>query len=464
MKNLLATFLASRVWSCDPASLEAWANARESIAHLAELGLSQGPLDRAKAALAGNNPMPYVVADGVATIPVQGVLMLNGPWWAAIDGDSTDYLHVRNLLARAAADPDVAKVILAIDSPGGDAIGLTETVAAIAAVRAAGKAIVAQVSGMCCSAAYFLACACDSIRAEADAMVGSIGTYAVLRDTSGLQEQLGIRMVLVSSGPVKGAGADGKVTDAYKAATQARIDALAAEFVSQVAVGRGMSLDVARSHATGDTWLGAAALARDLIDSIGACATAIPASLSASSDGTSPDDTTPAADPSAKETRMALKVSAQDMVDLVDAHAAHATLIQERAKAGDSKDQILAAVDTAKRTAAEQAKDARILALERDLAAKHTELAAVQAAHAADKTAHAAALAEAKGKQDAAAALAALAKGAGRDPGHGTVDGKPAAKDGAPTMTESEFLAAGPEARNEFKAKGGRLVPDAPAK
>jgi ClpP class serine protease len=56
--------------------------------------------------------------------------------------------------------------------------------------------------------------------ANVTAMIGSIGTYTILEDDTGYQDQWGFKYKVVSTGTYKGLGADGKVTDELVADVQ----------------------------------------------------------------------------------------------------------------------------------------------------------------------------------------------------------------------------------------------------
>src|SRR5688572_7587348 len=137
--NPILALIAARIWAAEPSALNAWACGKEGMGALVQAGMS--PVERANRALRGESVVVPAIVGDVATIDVQGVLMLNGPWWAKMDGDATDYLDIRAALDQVAANAAVREVVLAIDSPGGDAIGLAETVLAIERVQAAGKTV-----------------------------------------------------------------------------------------------------------------------------------------------------------------------------------------------------------------------------------------------------------------------------------------------------------------------------------
>jgi ClpP class serine protease len=78
----------------------------------------------------------------------------------------------------------------------------------------------------------------------------------------------GIKLHLVSTGPLKGAGGDGQVTDELLAATQKRVDDVNSFFLESLASGRGLSRDQVDSLATGEVFNANEALSNGLIDQI----------------------------------------------------------------------------------------------------------------------------------------------------------------------------------------------------
>jgi signal peptide peptidase SppA len=324
-------------------------------------------------------------AGSVATVHIDGVLMHAGPWWAKLDGDATDYMDIRAALDEVAQDSGVSEVILAINSPGGDAVGLAETVAAIDRVRAAGKPIRAHIGGMGTSAAYFLASATDEITAEPDALVGSIGTMTVLRDTTGLQSNVGIRLELIASGPEKAMGADGKITPEYRAQTQRRIDAFAAVFREQVGKGRKMTADQVAAVSTGDYWLASDAKFRGLIDAIGSAPS--PRAVRATAQAAS---TPLAAASNAQESPMDPKILAALAVMSANHPTQAEALAVEAAKPGATVASLEAFIAPIAAKAKEDAHAAEVADLKakltaaeksRDEAKAETEKAKAQAAH-----------------------------------------------------------------------------------
>lgn len=87
----------------------------------------------------------------------------------------TNYQSIVKEIKGAAGNID--EVVFIFDSPGGDVQGCHETAELIKSLPVE---TVAYVKGMCCSAAYYLASACDQVVVTETALVGSIGTVISL--------------------------------------------------------------------------------------------------------------------------------------------------------------------------------------------------------------------------------------------------------------------------------------------
>jgi signal peptide peptidase SppA len=209
-------------------------------------------------------PLYSTDSKGVATIPIVGVMTDYPDLFDDFLGCCPASTTV-NAIETAEQDAAVKVVDFYIDSPGGLASAGGTVAQAIAGMK---KATVARVGGMAASAAYRAASQADKIVAARDAQVGSIGTYTVLADTTGLQENIGVRLTLVASGPYKGLGADGKVSAALTEDTQREITEINDLFVADVKNGRGLSITHARELADGRVWIASAAKSLGLIDTV----------------------------------------------------------------------------------------------------------------------------------------------------------------------------------------------------
>src|SRR5690606_37769874 len=77
-------------------------------------------------------------------------------------------------------DPDVKMVILQIDSPGGEATGISEFAALVRKANAT-KPVIAYVSGYGASAAYWIDSAAGKVVISDTAILGSVGVVANFR-------------------------------------------------------------------------------------------------------------------------------------------------------------------------------------------------------------------------------------------------------------------------------------------
>lgn len=148
----------------------------------------------------------------------------------------------REQLANVAEDANVRALVIDFASPGGMAAGNSQAADAIRAVADSGKKVYGYASNMCCSAAYWMASACDELHAEQDAIVGSISTIYAGVDSSEAWRQEGLELKLFATGKFKATGMAGKKwTEEEEANIWSRINAIDAEFKGYVAQRRGIS-------------------------------------------------------------------------------------------------------------------------------------------------------------------------------------------------------------------------------
>ncbi len=272
--------LFAEVWLMEPSALARLLAVIGDVAMLApdaQTALSLDPTQR--------KPGAAQVVDGVARIPIAGpILKSRIPVLDKYAITHTGAADVRREVRAAAADPAVTAIVLEVDSPGGTVSGVAELADEVASVN--DKPVTAEVSGMCASAAYWIASQADHITATRGSFIGSIGTYSTIMDASRMFEDFGIKIHVLSSHELKGAGVMGaKVSDNQLADMQRIIDQLTESFVAGVADGRGMGVDKAKESATGQVWLAPEAMARGLIDAVSGPAPKSKVSPSTSSGG-----------------------------------------------------------------------------------------------------------------------------------------------------------------------------------
>lgn len=197
--------------------------------------------------------------------------------------DSYDAIAER---VRAAAASNAKGIILRIDSPGGDALGMIECAHELRATcKSAGKYLLAFVDGMACSAAYALASAASVIVVPPAGLVGSVGVYKAIVDATAADRAMGLQFQFYSSGERK---LDGNphipITDAAGAETQRHVDELAGLFFGLVGDMRPrVTADSVRAL-QGGSFLGQGAKDQGLADEVGTWADAL--AMVASSEAT----------------------------------------------------------------------------------------------------------------------------------------------------------------------------------
>ncbi len=211
----------------------------------------------------------YAYREGrTAVFDVYGAIVPRANLFSEWSGGTSCELLARDV-ALAADSEEIDDLLFVIHSPGGEVTGVSELAALIRGIT---KPKRAYISGMGCSAAYWLASACDSITVADTALVGSIGVMAVYVDDSKALEDAGYeRLTFVSSqSPRK--NRDPKSAGG-RADVQKRIDALAAVFVETVA--RNRNTDVATVLAKfgqGGVLVGTEAVKAGLVDRVGSYA------------------------------------------------------------------------------------------------------------------------------------------------------------------------------------------------
>lgn len=206
---------------------------------------------------------PYAVAEGVALIPVFGVIGKHLSSMETMCG-GVDVDDVVGQVEQAVSDPQVDQVLLWFNSPGGTVTGVPE---AAAKLRLLGmmKQIHAYTDGMMASAAYWLASQCQTITSSPSSDVGSIGVYLAWLDQADAAEAAGYKLELIKAGDFKAMGHPMiHISEDERAILQASVDEIYGRFKAAVWVVRG---DVPDSAMQGQTFSYDEQLENNLVDS-----------------------------------------------------------------------------------------------------------------------------------------------------------------------------------------------------
>lgn len=216
-----------------------------------------------------NEPQAYEIIDGVAVLPLEGVIAKRANLFTQISGGVSTELASRDLRA-ALADPAVHSVVLSIDSPGGTVDGTQGFANLVRSARDV-KPIVTLSSGVMASAGYWIGAAAQQIFiSDVTTMVGSIGVLATHRDKSKAEEQAGVKTTEIYAGKFKRIASEfGPLSDAGRETIQAQVDYMYSLFVSDVASHRGVTEEkVLKDMADGRVFVGKQAIAAGLVDGV----------------------------------------------------------------------------------------------------------------------------------------------------------------------------------------------------
>ncbi len=256
------------------------------------------------------------VRNGIATIPVSGVLVRRASWFDAMCG-AVDYVTLARELRSVLDDPAVTAVVLHFNTPGGEVASCSELALQIRAGRDI-KPIHAYVGDMCCSAGYWLASQCTEIHVSATALTGNLGVRMTGVDASRRLKREGLEVVDIISSETP-AKAHDLTKDDGRARCLKIVNDLAAVLFADVAEGRGVDVDaVKEQYGRGAIFVGADAVTHGLADAV-TTYEALLASLTAAERGEPHEVTMPASRaggrkpsrPNAKKNTPAPKASAK---------------------------------------------------------------------------------------------------------------------------------------------------------
>lgn len=219
----------------------------------------------------------YVLANGIAVLPVLGTLIRRGSWLDSLSG-MTSYGAIADGVAEALADRQVRGLMMEYDTPGGEAGGVFDLANFIRKASAeCGKPVWAHANELAASAGYALASAADRIWLSTTGEVGSIGVVAAHIDMSKADEQAGLKWTYVYAGDRKVEGnAHEPLGKQAKSAIQADVDGLYSMFTELVASNRSMSAEQVRSTQA-RVYRGSQALKANLADNVGTIGAAVQA-------------------------------------------------------------------------------------------------------------------------------------------------------------------------------------------
>jgi protease-4 len=160
----------------------------------------------------------------------------------------------REALLKAKADPDMAGVIIRINSPGGSVAASDTIYHEIMSFREKRKIpVYAYIMELGASGGYYVASAADRIIASPTAITGSIGVIAIKFNLEGLLSKIGVSEETYKSGPKKDFWTPFRPSTAEeKKMLQEIIDKLYARFLDVIYLGRQKVLNTEEIKALSD--------------------------------------------------------------------------------------------------------------------------------------------------------------------------------------------------------------------
>ena len=146
-------------------------------------------------------PLGYELKNGVAIIPIHGLLTKRAEFFSSLMG-ITSYDDIFSAISDAIDDEKVEKILLDIDSSGGEVGGLFDLVDFIFNSRNQ-KPIYSVANDYACSAAYAIASATSHIFVNRTSCVGSIGVIATHLDVSEADKKAGLKYTTIFAGEKK---------------------------------------------------------------------------------------------------------------------------------------------------------------------------------------------------------------------------------------------------------------------
>jgi len=185
-------------------------------------------------------------------------------------GTITSPYDVIRQLKKYGEDGSIPSVVLHINSPGGGVAASQEIYEEINKLREKGVKVVASMSAVAASGAYYVACAADTIVANPGTLTGSIGVIFEWPILSELMRKLGVKLEVIKSGDMKDVGSIGRpITRREREMLQSVVDDTYNQFVEVVSRERSLPIEDVIELADGRIFTGNQARDLGLVDVIG---------------------------------------------------------------------------------------------------------------------------------------------------------------------------------------------------
>ena len=216
-----------------------------------------------------NERKPYSVVDGVAVLPLVGVMAKKANMFIRISGGVSTQIFAQEFI-QALNDPQVRALVINADTPGGAVEGTPDLAEVIYNARGT-KPMIAWSDGTIASAGIWAVSAADKVYISSDVVVtGSIGVVTQHTDYSKRQKKAGVKTTEITAGKYKRiASPYSPLSSEGKATIQGQLDYIYSGFVDTVAKHRGMGVEeVLDRAADGRIFIGRQGIEAGLVDGI----------------------------------------------------------------------------------------------------------------------------------------------------------------------------------------------------
>ena len=213
----------------------------------------------------------------VGIVYVSGTIMdgkgASNPWQGSEGAFGTE---IREALEKAAADKSIKAVVLRIDSPGGSATASEIILDATKRLKAK-KPLVVSMGDVAGSGGYYVACAAETVFADATTLTGSIGVLSGKLATTEMWGKVGITFKEYKRGQNAGIfSSEAVYSDSERARMRAFMDDVYGVFKNHVTEIRGNRLKKPIDDlAGGRVYTGRQALELGLVDRLGTLSDAV---------------------------------------------------------------------------------------------------------------------------------------------------------------------------------------------
>lgn len=226
-------------------------------------------LSRAGVTYAAQVLQPGVkAAPKIALVSISGEIV-NGS--GAVNGSTTGGDDVVNLLEAIGASKRFDAVLLEMQTPGGAVLASDEIAQQVVRMREHYHLpVVSWMRDIAASGGYYVSAPASRIVAAPSTTTGSIGVILRTYNVGGLADKLGVKEVVIKSGPHKDILSEFReLTPSERAILQELINEAYGDFVATVAKGRDLPRHTVRTLADGRIYTGRQAKANGLVDELG---------------------------------------------------------------------------------------------------------------------------------------------------------------------------------------------------